>query len=434
MTGVKRLALSCLVLLALGGCRGGGTPAAGSGGGDETKQIHPGTAGVKEPGKACFAMAWGPVLLSSGKQSVAGISAATGVGQVGVMWIETEESRSDAYFVRLTGGVQQETIRITTGGSAYPPSALAWTGKEFALAWGDDRLRRIEIFTARVSPTGKVTAGAKRFTQTSGAGSGDVYASDSSQEPALAYYGDNLLMVWGGPGDEGSQQVYHTTVSKNGSPLYDPYEITKGPFHHAGMNLAATDEGAGLLFCVHKGDENEIFRAVLGGTPPEIVSQPSRLAGTVYSTCWSTEVAAGEASGVLWADTIESEGLTDDILKIVRIGADGTFGAEALVEGVRLLKFPGKFRRPFGAATCSGNAAIAWLHAPPGGETEVKAGVFSLDGRKACEPLTLESRIGPTDVRIVYSGQEKVYVVLWVDREMGGTTFSLYAAGVDLVM
>ena len=433
MTCMKRLALPCFVLMTLGACRGGGTPAAG-GGGDGNKQIHPGTAGVKEPVKACFAMAWGPTLVSSGKQSVAGISAATGVGQVGVMWIEMEESRSDAWFARLTGSVKQETIRITTGGSAYPPSALAWTGKEFALAWGDDRMRRIEIFTARVSPTGKVSAGAKRFTQTSGGESGDVYASDSSQEPALAYYGDNLLMVWGGPGDEGSQQVYHTTVSKGGSPLYEPYEITKGPFLHAGMNLAAMDEGASLLFCVHKGEENEIFRAVLGGTPPRIVSQPSLLAGSLYSTCWSTEVTAGEASGVLWADTIESEGITDDIVNIVRIGADGTFGAEAAVEGVRLLKFPGKFRRPFGAATCSGNAAVAWLHAPPGGETEVRAGVFSLDGRKVCEPLTLASRIGPTDVRIVYSGQEKTYVVLWVDREMGGTTFSLYAAGIDLAM
>lgn len=387
---------------------------------------------VKEEKKSCFNPLWGPVQVSSGKHDVVGLGAATGVGQVGVLWLETKEAGSEVYFTRIAGSDKQGTLTISKEGSAYPPASAAWTGKEFALAWGDDRFRRIEVFVAKVSSTGKVTMKARQFTQTKPANTGDLYDSDSSQEPALAYYGGNLLMVWGGPGDQGRQQVYHTTMSKAGKPIYSPYEITKGPFNHTGMNLVSMSEGASLHFCVRKGEENDIFRVLLTGTPPSVEVAAQKIAATTYSPCWSTEVAVGDKRALFWADRIESQGVVQNPLNILGVKADGSFGKKHEVEDVGLTKFPGKFRRAFDAAECGDKAALVWVDQPPEEETELRASIFGLDGRSTCKPLQLESRINPTDPRILYSGQGMQYVVLWVDREMGGKTFSLFAAGVEM--
>jgi hypothetical protein len=387
---------------------------------------------VQEEMKPCFQPVWGPVQLSSGKHDVVGVGAATGVGQVGVLWLETKMTGSEVYFTRIAGSDKQGTLTISSGGSAYPPAAAAWTGKEFALAWGDDRFRRIEVFVGKVSSTGKVTMKARQFTQTVPADTGDVYDSDSSQEPALAYYGGNLLMVWGGPGDKGRQQVYHTTVSKSGKPIYAPYEITKGPFNHTGMNLVSMDDGASLHFCVRKGEENDIFRVLLSETPPTIDQPPQKIAGTTYSPCWSTEVAIGDKQAVLWAERKENQGVITNPLHVLGVMADGSHDEAHEVEDVGLVKFPGKYRRAFDAAECGGKVAVLWVDEPPEEETVLKAGIFGLDGRAECRPADLESRIGPTDPRILYSGQGMQYVVLWVDREMGGKTFSLYAAGIEI--
>jgi hypothetical protein len=417
--------------IAAAGCRGGREK-------DEAKPEEETVKGggktgiVQEEKKPCFEPVWGPIQLSSGKHDVVGLGAATGVGQVGVLWLETKVSGSEVYFTRIAGSDKEGTLTISSGGSAYPPAAAAWTGKEFALAWGDDRFRRIEVFVGKVSSTGKVTMKGRQFTQTVPANTGDVYDSDSSQEAALAYYDGNLLMVWGGPGDQGRQQVYHTTVSKTGRPIYAPYEITKGPFNHTGMNLVSSDEGASLHFCVRKGEENDIFRVLLTGTPPSVDEAPQKIAGTTYSPCWSTEVSVGDKRALLWADRIESQGVVTNPLHIIGVMADGSFDEPREVEDVGLVKFPGKFRRAFDAAECGGRVAVVWVDEPPEEETELRAGIFGLDGKAECRPLGLESRIGPTDPRVLYSGHGMQYVVLWVDREMGGTVFSLYAAGIKI--
>jgi len=413
------------------GCRGGKEKKEATPEG-ESVETRENVKIVQEEKKPCFKPVWGPVQVSSGKHDVMGLGAATAVGQVGVIWLETKESGSEAYFTRIAGSDKQGTLTISGGGSAYPPAAAAWTGRDFALAWGDDRFRRIEVFIARVSSTGKTTMKARQFTQTKPAGTGDLYDSDSSQEPALAYYDGNLLMVWGGPGDKGRQQVYHTTISKSGKPIYSPYEITKGPYNHTGMNLVPMDDGASLHFCVRKGEENDIFRLLMTGTPPSIDQAPQKIAGTTYSPCWSTEVALGDKRALLWAERIEIQGVAANPLNILGVMADGSFDKSYEVEDAGLVKFPGKFRRAFDAAECGGKVAVVWVDQPPEEETELRAGIFGLDGRTECRPLELESRIGPTDPRILYSGQGMQYVVLWVDREMGGKTFSLYAAGIEM--
>jgi hypothetical protein len=427
------LVMSCLCLAVPAGCR-------------KPKQAKPdkpiqqadlATAGASTAGadkKLCFKKIWGPLKLSSGEANVTGMSAATGVGQAGAMWIEVGQKGSEVYFTRITGGTKGQTIRMTKGASAFPPTSAAWTGKDFALAWGDDRFRRIEIFIARVSPVGKITLAPRQFTQTRPSKQSDVYSSDSSQEPALACSGGNLLIIWGGPGDYGRQQIYHTTISKSGKPLYAPYEITKGPFDHSGLNLVSFEEGASIFFCALKGDINEIYRGVLSGAPPKIASQPSKVAGTLYSPCQSQEVDTGENRVILWPEKKESESLVTAGLSMAVILPTGEFGSAAELESLHLIKFPGKFRRAFDAAGAGGKVAVAWVDSPPGGEQGIKAGIYSDAGSCLCEPLPLEAQLIPTDPRMLYSGFGRQYVVLWVDRRPGGDSYTLEAEGIEIAI
>lgn len=432
MGGWGFLFLFSFILLLSAGCKGGkpGKPKKT----DEETNLKPSRTKVTHVDKKpCFKKSWGPVRLSSGKDSVTGVSAATAIGQVGAMWVESGGNSSEVFFARIAGSGKKSLLRITNGASAYPPSALAWTGKEFALAWGDDRFRRIEIFIARISPAGKITLKPRQFTETKPSKFADVYTSDSSQEPALAYYQGNLLIAWGGPGDYGRQQVYHTTISKKGKPIYSPCRITSGPFNHTGLNLISSMEGASLHFCVMKGEDNEIYRTVLSGTPPQTASPLSKVASTIYSPCRSMEVFTGEKSAIMWAERKESGGITENALVICGVRPDGSYEDAFQVETATLVKFPGKSRRAFDAASAGGNVAVAWADAPPGGGQGIRAGIFSVKGKSICRPLDLETHMGPSDPRILYSGYGEEYVVLWVDREMGGKIFSLYAGGIEIL-
>ncbi|MFH1436042.1 MAG: hypothetical protein ABIJ56_10030 [Pseudomonadota bacterium] len=388
-----------------------------------------GDEGKKAP---CFRKTWGPMLLSSDKLNVVGLSAATGVGQVGVLWIEVGQGKSEVFFTRIAGSEKTDTLQVTGGASGFPPTAMAWTGKDFYLTWGDDTFRRIELFVARIAPNGAMELAPKQFTRTKSPKDADVYSSDSSQEPAMTYYEGNLLMVWGGPGDYARQHIYHTTISKSGKPIYQPDRITSGPYDHTGFNLVPSDNGANLYYCVNTSTGNEVYRTRLSGTPPRAEQEPSSVLSTIYSPCRAEEFMIGDRGLILWPEKTEKRGIITCTLKFLGVMPDGSFRSSVTLKGTELVMFPGKMRRAFDGIKVDDQVAVAWVDVPPAGGQTIKTAIFQESGNPVCEPVEMESNMIPTDSRILYAGHGRQYVVLWVDRRIDKPFYSLYGAGLEI--
>jgi|GEM_PF-3260959 len=393
---------------------------------------------------ACFKKIWGPVRISSTSATPYGLSGATGVGQVGVTWIEPSLYTSNVYFARISSEGTVQKIPVTKKASAYAPTDTAWTGRDFAIAWGDDRQRRIEIFTARVSPTGKISSGARQFTFTRPVKEGDIYSSDSSKEPALLNYNENLLIVWGGPGDRGRQQMYHSIVSKKGKALYEPYELTKGPFDHGSFRLAPVDGGVAFLFCVNPGGENQIWRGIMEGIPPKVTSFPSMIAATKFFPCQPVEIPVAGKNLIMWVEKAKESGLEQTgNIKIVSTLPSGELGAASTVNEVTIVNYRAKLNagRPFDAVSTGKHFAIAWTspRTTQGEKIEeekiqnIDVGIFSEAGEKLCEPYRVDAPgLFPDDPRILYSGFEKRFIIVWTDRLPGEIAFSVEVEGIEI--
>jgi hypothetical protein len=358
-----------------------------------------------------------------------------GVGQVGIVWIEMESPGADVFFARVAGQEVGHAVAVTSGASSFPPTAVAWTGREFALAWGDDRFRHIEIFVARVSSTGSLVLRPRRFTSTQGADDAmaGVYSADSSQIPALAYYGGQLLIAWGGPGNAGRQQVYYTTLSRSGKPNFDPVALTSGVSDAVGIRLLSHETGALLSYCVRGADGSEMFRLRMSGSPPD-PAPPAKVEQSLYVPCSVKHVRAGDGAIVLWARRDEDEGgAVEDRLSGQLVDAQGALvGKSFSLPDVRLVKFPGKHRAPFDALELGpGRLGVAWIERVPDGSALLRLGVFDAAGNRLGEPFDVPAQAGPTDPHLLGSGQPGSCVVTWLDRPVGSKTRRVYVAGVS---
>ena len=130
-----------------------------------------------------------------------------------VVWQDDRNSGYDIYGARVTpAGVVLDTAGITistaTGGQESP--ALAFDGENLVVAWTDGRNgSNADIYGARVTPAGAVI-------DTAGIAFSTVVGSQES--PALAFDGENYLVVWQND-RSGSSDVYGTRVTPAGVVL-----------------------------------------------------------------------------------------------------------------------------------------------------------------------------------------------------------------------
>jgi hypothetical protein len=438
---VRRCVAAAAALLAAScGCRGhdragaggdGGAPQAGGGQGPQPAQV-----GAAAGGEAGVRLEWGPDRISDAERGASGLAASLGVGQVALVWLEDGDPGTDVHFSTISSGSASGPVAVTRDASAYPPAAVEWTGREFAVAWGDDRYRHVEIFVARVSAGGKVVSKPRRFTKTTPSREAldHVYAADSSQNPTLAYYGGQLIMAWGGPGRAGSQQVYLTTISGAGKPLYDPVPVTAGITDALRMRLESKDEGALLSYCVHGSGGFDLYSLELSGSPPE-PTQPRRLATSGYTPCSVAHAVAGEGSIAFWVrrDEDEAGAIEDRVAGQVLDAAGGFVGPGLVLDGVRLVKFPGRHCSPFDViGVGGGRVAVAWVHREHDGGSSLRVGLFDAAGSPVDAGLTIPAQADPTDPHVLPGGQPDSYVLAWLDRPVGMRGHRVYAAGLAL--
>ncbi len=380
-------------------------------------------------------VAFGPRTVSDEGLDADGLSAALGVGQAAIVWIEQADPGADVRLARVAGATMLGVTQVTRGTSSYAPTAVAWTGKDFVLAWGDDRFRHIEIFVARVSDAGKVVLAARRLTDTeAGDGDGGMASTDSSQSPALAYYDGQLIAAWGGPGPDGSQQAYHTTLSATGKPDFDPTPLTSGPSDTASIRLSSHEKGAVLTYCVRAVHGSELYMLLLAGTPPAPV-QPLGVATSDYIPCSMDHVSSDTGSFMFWVrrDEDEGGGIEDVVVAQPILGTGAFDGAGVELAAVRPVKFPGKHRMPFDAMSLgSGRIAVAWVHREHDGSVSLKVGLFDESGSPLSVPLLVPTLGTPADPHLVGSGQPQMVLLAWLDRPAGSQDERVLVAGLEL--
>ncbi|KPJ58903.1 MAG: hypothetical protein AMJ46_13320 [Latescibacteria bacterium DG_63] len=159
-----------------------------------------------------------------------------------VVWQEKRSNSWDIYGSRVTAeGTVLDTIGIgiSSAGSWQESPAVIFDGTNYFVVWEDMRAsERDDIYGARVGVDGVVLD----------PGGIDIASASSWQEsPAVAFDGDNYLVVWrDGRGPSDYYDIYGARVSSEGIVL-DPDGIPICTSEMTQMNPAAAFDGTGFL-------------------------------------------------------------------------------------------------------------------------------------------------------------------------------------------
>ena len=151
----------------------------------------------------------------------------------------------------------------------FPRSpAVAWNGTNYLVAWSDDNSGNLDLFGARVDPSGTVL---------DPTGINVSSASGDQDVPAVASNGTDFLVVWNDTRSGSTSDVYGSRVSGAGSVL----------------------NAAGLLVSAASGDQS--FPAVAWNGTSYVVAWQDGRSGTsldVYATRVSSGGVVTDASGI----------------------------------------------------------------------------------------------------------------------------------------
>lgn len=432
---IRMAALLVIGFLALTGCRCGKSASD-----PDTAVVQGETKTPAEKEQVILAptgeVLWGPLTLSDPARVAIGLSVAAGPAGSAVVWIEQMDPGADVYLAMVGEEPGGDVHRVTRHTSSYPPTAVVHTEEGFVLAWGDDRYRHIEIFVARVTQEGRIAQAPRRLTVTtvSEDAPGGVLAVDSSQGPTLATLDDQLVAVWGGPGQGGRQQAYMTTLSTTGKPRGTPLVLTKGKTDASGMQLTSHRRGALLTYCVQGTRGSEMFRMDLTGKPP-VASSAVSLGVSEYVPCAVDHATDQDEVVVLWARREQvTPGVMEDTLVVRSLGASGKLASkETQLPGVRLVKFPGKHRAPFDVlALGAGRLAVSWVHRGYDGSRQLRVQVYTTSGTPLTEPVVVPTWSHPADPHLVDGDRDGEVLLVFLDRPQSMEKMQVRAALLEI--
>lgn len=136
-----------------------------------------------------------------------------------VVWQDDRDGNSEIYFARLApdGAITGPEVRVTDApGTSYFPS-ITFTGREYGIAWSDERDHDWEIYFARLDATGHKLGPDVRVTKAPG----------ESGHPAIVWSGDAYRILWSdarGPSSDG--QIYAASLDASGRRMGDEIVLT----------------------------------------------------------------------------------------------------------------------------------------------------------------------------------------------------------------
>jgi phosphoribosylformylglycinamidine (FGAM) synthase PurS component len=210
-----------------------------------------------------------------------------------VVWEDGRHDTSDIYAARVTpqGEVLDPLgIAVSTAvyGQCHP--AIAFDGANFLVTWDDERRAPSDIFAARVTPQGTVLDPTGIAVST---------AAQTQESPAVAFDGDNFLVVWEDYRSHSTYNIYAARVTSSGAVLDTGGIAVSTAGGNQGSPAVAFD-GVNFLAAWNDGrNDQQIYAARV--TPQGTVLDPSGIAISNVADCWSPAVAFdGTNSLVVW--------------------------------------------------------------------------------------------------------------------------------------
>jgi len=216
-----------------------------------------------------------------------------------VVWEDYRQGTySDIYGARVTlGGLVLDPggIAISTAARSQRYPAIAFDGENFLVVWQGTGSGSIDIYGARVTPYGTVLDSAGIAIST---------AAYGQYFPAIAYDGAGYLVVWQDERSGGSPDIYGARVTPGGTVL-DPQGVAVSTAAFAQYYPALTFGGANFLVVwtdVRGGSDWDIYGARV--TPSAMVLDPSGIAVSTAPLTQGCPVVAFEDTSffVAWQD------------------------------------------------------------------------------------------------------------------------------------
>lgn len=361
----------------------------------------PGTADRTEaaaPAEPACRLAGSLLPLSPVASHASSPSLAWGPGVLGISYIRDEGARAVARLERLLDGVPHGVAVELGEGAARAPTALAWNGSAFVLAWNEPRDLVGEVFVGMVDAAGTVSWNASRITATlrTGAWRTPGRTAVESKDPRLLALPEGLVVSWRTHTQPEAYPLYFAAVRglEVSAPTVASPE-TAFVFDHQ----LATWDGRPALAYFGRFDEGrrQVRAARLSLDPPAVVREVVVAeAGEPPDLFELAAVPLGPDLGVLWRDRTEWNSTSN--VRFVRL-APGTAEVEAgaarrlagVLAGRPAAEMP---RRTFGAAPAGEGFAVLWAFRKPpaqGGAAGLRLAPFHADGTPASAPLEIET-------------------------------------------
>lgn len=317
--------------------------------------------------------------------------------EFGVAWADNREGNLEIYFARLdpTGAKIGADVRVTNDPATSTRPSLVWTGSEYGLAWADNRDGNFEIYAKRLGPTGTSLTGDLRVTS----------APQDSINPSLVATGTGFGVAWGDRRDELNGDIFFARLDASGSKVGADVRLTDHPRISSNPSLVWTGTRFGIAFLDDRngGTGDTWFVGVSAGGAK--MGSEIRISSTSLGSLGPSLVWTGSEYGVAWDS--RPEPATTHVL-FARLDASGNrIGAEVQVDGG-----PGRSGSP--SLVWSGaEYGVAWTDQRDGNPEIYFIGLTDLgvrigsDLRVTTDPGSLNS---PT---IVSTGTE--YAIAWSD-------------------
>jgi subtilisin family serine protease len=182
--------------------------------------------------------------LPVGPSDKVGARVALGGSSSLVVWQDGRNGDQDIYGVRLGagGGPLTKPFPISNADGDQTQPTVAWNGKEFLVAWADDRLGgSTDIYAARVPAAGTTLQPAIRLTTQTG----DQLAPSARALNAPSS-GSTWLVVWQDERNPGGADIYGTRVSNDGRVL-NPGGLTIATADRDQRKPSVASDGSGWM-------------------------------------------------------------------------------------------------------------------------------------------------------------------------------------------
>ena len=219
----------------------------------------------------------------------------------GVTWSDRRDQRAGAanyevYFNSMGPGGSKTgpDVRLTDREGFSDNPAMAWTGREFVVAWQDDGMNDAgtnELYARRINLDGDPVGNAVKLT--SGPSTGD-------ESPAIAWGGRTLGVAWT-RGDASTHRIMFRTFDQRLAPASDQVELTSTSISGVYPSIIWNRSAYVVAFYDPVSPLRAIYGAVRGEEAEQIVPT-RRITSSPRHSRYPTMLAYGDRFLLVWSD------------------------------------------------------------------------------------------------------------------------------------